>query len=332
MTVGYVLDHALGFSLALAAILAQHLFPRGSSHTLRLIMPRIVDAYHSSAILLALSIQLASIVVLGRTDFGHSAGEMGDVTVKLTWTTSVLTLFPLLYCTFTPRLGYYSRNNSDCTCCEQAHDQQAKTEAYRRGNLRLYLFILCWMLSLYPFLSRMIQTYGPSKIGEGGGTVISTSDYTIIWQLCNEGVIPVTSRETQAINASGIMSWAVISMFAIAAMVGLGVKRNHPDSRLRRRIDRAFLLPVRDHTGRRRTTPTALVAIFVVPILSILQIWAYFRLQRYQEDMSNSTKSGNSDLEWGFGQIVAVTVFVPILVETWYGSRKWYIEMDSNAS
>lgn len=224
MTVGYVLYHALGFNLALAAILAPHLFPRGSSHTLRLIIPRIVDAYHSSAMFLALSIQLASIVVLGRTDFGHSA-------VKLTWTTSVLTLLPLLYCTFTPRLGYYSMTESDCTCCEQTHDQQARMEAYRRGNSRLYLFILCWMLSLYPFLSRMIQTYGPSKIGEGGGTVISTPDYTIIWQLCNEGVIPVTFRETQATNASGITSWVVISIFAIAAMVGLGVERNHPDSR-----------------------------------------------------------------------------------------------------
>lgn len=324
MTVGYVLDNALGFLLASLSIFGPRigsLCQNPSSHQTRLAVSRVVDAYHNSATFLALSIQVASIVVLARTDFGIDASGMGDVTVKLTWTTSVLTLLPLLYCTFIPRLGHAVEGLEECNEGPRHFHRKLK-EAYRRECLRHYLFILCWMLSLYPFLSRLIETYGPSKIGDGDDAAISNADWTIIWAACHEDVVEVSGKEMDMVNATGITSWLFISIFAIASMVGFGVRRNHPNSNLNLVIDQASLLPEEDRKSSRRTTAVAWAIMVVVPLFSALQFWAYFRLQKYQRDISKATGGADADVEWGFGQVVALTLFVPILVEVWYGLRE----------
>lgn len=326
MSAGYVIDCALGFSLVLLAFLAPRLFRgRGTRHhSFRAAASRIFDAYHSSATFLALSLQVASIVVLARTDFGITHNGMGDVTVKLTWTVSVLTILPLLYCTFISCLGFSAEEAIECCQCQETVERRQTDEVYRRQTLRHYLFLLCWILSLYPFLSRMIETYGPSKIGNEEGDIISDTDWAIIYNTCHQGVSAISEADMQAINVSGIISWLLVSLLAIASMIGLGIRRRHPDSKAEAFFIQVSLLPARYREGPSRITLVELMIMVVAPSLSALQLWAYFRLQRYQEDLFYENGSSGSDLEWGFGQIVALTVFVPVLVEVWYGYRQWY--------
>lgn len=55
---------------------------------------RLLSSFDDCATLFTFSIQIASIVVLARVEYGLSATAMGDVTVRTNWTVSALTLFP----------------------------------------------------------------------------------------------------------------------------------------------------------------------------------------------------------------------------------------------
>ncbi|KAH0238328.1 hypothetical protein KCV06_g275, partial [Aureobasidium melanogenum] len=57
------------------------------------------------------------------------------------------------------------------------------------------------------------------------------------------------------------------------------------------------------------------ILIVCVPFLSIGLIWSYFRLQSFQTHITSALGMENLDSEWGFGQVVAVIVFLPALVE-----------------
>jgi hypothetical protein len=45
------------------------------------------------------------------------------------------------------------------------------------------------------------------------------------------------------------------------------------------------------------------------------QLWTFFRLRRFQSDMTEAAGGKFPDAQWSFGQIVAVSVFFPVAVE-----------------
>jgi hypothetical protein len=56
--------------------------------------------------------------------------------------------------------------------------------------------------------------------------------------------------------------------------------------------------------------------------LLVVQFWAFFRLRQVQKDINVAAGADFLDGRWTFGQIVAVTVFVPVLVEIVFSWRK----------
>jgi hypothetical protein len=50
-------------------------------------------------------------------------------------------------------------------------------------------------------------------------------------------------------------------------------------------------------------------------MLSVGQLWSYERLQKTQLEMAAVTENSDSDKQWTFGQIVAVSVFAPALID-----------------
>ena len=165
MILGYVLENVLGFFFALLFFL----LPRPPRKTfgkecqipyverLRSVLRQGCSSFYDSATLLSFSIQIASIVMLARLDFGVSTSGMGDSTVKITWAVSLLTLLLLLYVAFLPRLLQ-----------DPVSDKQTPKE-FSKQKLRFGLFAVCWLLSLYPFYSKMVGYFGPSLIGNGEG-------------------------------------------------------------------------------------------------------------------------------------------------------------------
>ncbi|KAL2268947.1 hypothetical protein VTJ83DRAFT_3793 [Remersonia thermophila] len=62
--------------------------------------------------------------------------------------------------------------------------------------------------------------------------------------------------------------------------------------------------------------PPAVFAVLAVPMcLAAPLLWGFWRLRTFQMQLTRATGESYEGDDWGFGQIMAVTVFVPVLVE-----------------
>lgn len=60
------------------------------------------------------------------------------------------------------------------------------------------------------------------------------------------------------------------------------------------------------------------VLLIVIPIVAISQLWTVFRYRSLQQQVSQATGNQNVDSQWTFGQVAAVTIFAPVVVECWF--------------
>lgn len=131
-----------------------------------------------SAVFLCFSIQLASIVVMAKLNYGISAESMGDTTARVTWAVSLVTMLPLLYLTFMPELLQKPASGAPSHAIEtadaevdadsatsgkaqatdevvEAQDLDQEETFYPKQKVHFILFLICWLLSCYPFESKM---------------------------------------------------------------------------------------------------------------------------------------------------------------------------------
>jgi hypothetical protein len=321
MIVGYTMDLILGISLAAAAMLVQtrptrSLIPNGpptsemelqsSGSPLRSTLSEVSSvqqlngskatkhaktliacfkAYADAALFLAISIQIAAVVVLIRKDFGINANGLGGITVEITWTVSLLTMLPtvLLVSLSSIRL--------------------------KRPHLRFFLVCICWALFMYVFISRMIATYAPSQIGTGGAAVISPQDWAIVEGLCLEGVKVLTVTEAAVLNAFGIGG----SIFLSSVILGkffFCLPNQGPSTK--ERSERSLVFKI-FHSKN-----ISSLFVFGVFVFGVPQIWAIFRLRDFQQSIAGTILDVFVDNQWTFGQVVAVVLFTPVLVEFLY--------------
>lgn len=306
MILGYILANVLGFSFSFALFtLARPSRISGEKHRntdaidrLRYVLIQGCSCFYDSAIFLCFSIQIASIVMLARLDFGVSASGMGDSTAKITWAVSLLTLLPLLYLAYLPQLLQGTGKS------EKVSDKQTAKQELRFG-----LFSLCWLLSMYPFYSKMVGYFGPSLIGNGQHQVISDEDWNVIQAMCTANVENISSHELVAMQFFGVAGSLFVCICALLKIVWLALQRQHEDLKLVEWV----------RTHRVTVGPKiSITFLILLPIFAISQIWTIFRLRRFQRDISINTGNTDVDNEWTFGQVAAVTVFAPVLIECWF--------------
>lgn len=222
MIIGYITATILGFIAAISFYTTLRHRPKRDSYFQRP-AAAILTSYHDSATFFTFSIQIACLVVLVRADYGISAASMGAATVQITWTVSLLTLLPLIY-------GIVLLAQQTPTAAAEATASTSSRSRSDRDGIRLFLFIVCWLLACYPFLSRMIESYGASAIGGGAGqlSLIAAADWTVNEDRCLSGVDPVSTAETQAMNAFGIIGFLLVSIFALTIVVASGLQRHYP--------------------------------------------------------------------------------------------------------
>lgn len=314
MIVGYVFENALGLILAVSIWhLRRRAFSRDTinSHRTQVglqdrwidVVARGCSSFYDSAIVFAFAIQIASIVVLARLNFGATASGMGDSTARITWSISLLTLIPLMYVVCMPRL---LRGQQD-----SANGLERKQEP--REKLRFLLFTVCCLLFQYPLFSRMISMYGPSLIGTGPHQVVSTSDWNTIETTCiPNDVRSITNAESMAMSVFGVGGSLFISLFIVIKLVWLAAQKQHGDVRLVQSIRNRY-----SKSSFRGIRWSAALFIFL-PVLAISQIWTILRLRQQQLQISKAAGNPDLDGEWTFGQVAAMTIFMPVLVECWY--------------
>lgn len=316
MIAGYIIENALGLILVLSLFLLRRRIPEHQQISSAAPLGRYIavatrgcDSFHDCAVFFTFSIQLASIVVLARFDFGISASGMGDSTAKITWAISLLTMLPITYVAFNPGLLRYRS--------AEAPSESSKSKD-RKEQLRFLLFALCLLLFIYPFLSRMMETFGPSMIG-GNSNIISTSEWDIIQSMCLANVDPITSKEIVAMDVFSVAGSLFVYSLGLTKVIWLAIEKHHGQSR--------FVQYFHNRSFKWRHSTQLALALFVpVPIIAASQLWTIFRLRRFQDQVSANSGNVDSDTQWTFGQIVAVTIFLPVLVEcwfTWLCGRNW---------
>ncbi|KAG9739778.1 hypothetical protein KCU73_g9392, partial [Aureobasidium melanogenum] len=165
----------------------------------------------------------------------------------------------------------------------------------------------------------MIESFEASVVGDKPSDAITTNEWNILQKICLSGTSPPSEAEYRLMNAFGIMSSLLISLFAISKIVIAGLRR-HYDHRLQQHHKLASKVQKRLHIVKQ-------ILIVCVPFLSIGLIWSYFRLQSFQTHITSALGTENLDSEWGFGQVVAVIVFLPVLVEALFS---WHEQQETS--
>ena len=125
------------------------------------------------------------------------------------------------------------------------------------------------------------------------------------------GVNKLTVAEGIAVEVSGIIG----SLFIVVLVLLLVVRQIMLRLELKVPPDYASRL-----TSAMESAINFLL-LMILPMIAITQFWTIFRLRALQREMAKTAGNDDLDNDWTFGQIVAVTVFIPVFVETWYAWR-----------
>jgi hypothetical protein len=315
MIIGYLFETFLGFSFALGLEFIRSMSPIESDprwRKLKSVLLRGYTLFFDCAIYFAASIQIACVVVLVRKDFGISEDGLGGLTVQITWAVALLSLLPLLYPLI--MLGIFVSKES-----EKELEEAECTRS--RHEFRFYLFCICWCLFLYTFISRIIGDYAPSQVGEGAGeggvTIITTDEWDTLTTLCFAGVQTLSDQETEAIEAFGTAGSIMISLFVVCPFLWtfvqiLGLKFVD-------RVERKFSF-LQERKAMKSLVSRAMLVL--IPLLTIPEIWGVFRIRNVQQALSDAMGNEYTDNQWTFGQVVAVVIFAPVVIEVVYLSAR----------
>ena len=268
--------------------------------------------FYDCAIYFAASIQIACVVVLVRKDYGISADGLGGLTVQITWAVALLSLLPLLYPLV--MLGIF--------VSEESEKELEEAETSRsRHEFRFYLFSICWVLFLYTFVSRMIGDFAPSQVGQGAGpggsTIITTEDWATLDVLCFTGVQQLTDNETMVMEAFGTAGSIILSLFILCPFLWTILQSLDPS--FVKLVERKFSV-VRKNWAIQSLGSRAILVL--IPLLTVPEIWGVFRIRNIQEALTDTMGVEYTDNQWTFGQVVAVVIFAPVIVEVAYLSAR----------
>lgn len=166
-------------------------------------------------------------------------------------------------------------------------------------------------------MSQMIGDFGPSQVGQGAGpggaTIITTDEWNNLTSLCLSGVEYLSTAEQKVLSGFGAAGSITITTYGLLSLLWFITTRRFPETAkiIRHKFSSNFL-------QANRKQNTIWFIIFVVPLLTIPQLWGVLRLRDIQKGLANATGNVYVDNQWTFGQVVAVMIFIPIFTEVGY--------------
>ncbi len=308
VAVGYVLEVSLAFLFALLAYTFHRTTPGPSRTATRWwkAVGRSFAAFFECAIYFSLAIQLASVVFLAKRDFGMAPEGFGANETQISLVTSVLCMLPLLY-----PIGLLPMDRED-------------DDANKRRNLHLFLFNLATLLFFYPFLSQGIHTWAPTRIGKGndeGRDTIDETEWENLNDVCWGGVQQLSESGRWALAVIMMISSLVVYLFAFWVCfrrVFPGENREQV-SYMHGETGKLFSRGPTDRMQRALHSDVARGIVLVFPTaLAACLLYFLFELRSIQEELTISLRGEYTGNDWGFGQLISVTIFAPVLVEFIY--------------
>ncbi|KAF7544650.1 hypothetical protein G7Z17_g9788 [Cylindrodendrum hubeiense] len=271
VAVGYVVDLALGIILSLAVIFLKPDRKRNDRvHEAYEICTAGLSAFFDSAAYFAFALQLATIAVLVRKDYGISTLDMGALETEIAQAVAVVSLLPLLY---------------PVALLEGGRGGEA------RHNARLLLLSVTVALSFYPFMSRCFHAFGESPIGDGKYDDVSTDDWQHVETMCFPGGLGgltefMESTTYKALNGLELAINLIIYLFTFWLMASLPGSHYPPGEKPGMQKSLARRERVNDWFGQRRFI--AALPLFTIIGLAVPLLWVIFRMRILQKDLAES--------------------------------------------
>ncbi|KAH6888192.1 hypothetical protein B0T10DRAFT_562605 [Thelonectria olida] len=313
ISIGYVVQIALAVGLAAAVMIGQD--KQGHKWTcLQSVTKAGFEAFFSFAIYFALSANIASIVVLVDKDFGVSTAGFGASEAEIALAMSVACILPLVYPIGLLPVRIESR--------ESRAERKIEEERQNHG-LRLLLFSLLGVVFLYPFVSQALHNWAPLRIGEGkgpgGSTLVTDEEFSRVEEMCFGTIGRFTSWESRLLAGAEMAASILIYLCIIWHLVIAHVRRMERDDVEmddHRRIT-AAMSQARAYMEMpwKRSKLMRGLFLFIPAALNGILLYCIFRLRDIQERMLRGIEREYAGNEWGFGQIVSIIMFAPVVVE-----------------
>ncbi|KAK3897787.1 hypothetical protein C8A05DRAFT_38634 [Staphylotrichum tortipilum] len=339
VAIGYALCATLSFLLALATHL---LFPplhpvppgsitppltppdRPSKTRFQKALLRTFTTFSDTALYFTLALQLATTVFLAQRDFGVAPDGFGAADAQIALAVSVLGMVPLMYPVgMLPVTGGREKKMGGEKDTGDAGEGEEEEEE-GRGNLRLFLFGLVVVLFFYPFLSQGVHMWGPSRIG--GGVLAGQEEWDKLRGVCLEGVRELSQAGSWVLAVVMMVASLVVLVFTGWVMIGrlgeggegAGRKEGYGGGRGRRGRRGFWGDGVGWVRGVLKVRSVQWVLLAVPLVLAIPLLYFLFELRAIQEELTVSLGGVYTGNDWGFGQVISILMFAPVLVEFVY--------------
>lgn len=211
------------------------------------------------------------------------------------------------------------------------------------------------LISLYPFLSQSFRTWAPSQIGEGkgddGATYVTVEEWRPVESLCFDldtaagEVATLTATEHVVLGTFQMVASCVVVLFAVGMLIPGSLRRlegwfcddndggsentdggetasaardtNTPVGQPRLKAVIKSMIEVCNGVKHKCRTSKILVGLLLlVPLaLGAPLLWGFWRLRGLQGQLARAAGEQDEGGDWSFGQVVAITIFLPVGAE-----------------
>jgi hypothetical protein len=308
------MEITLGFGLAVTVMAARTKEGRKWAF-LQFVTSAGLEAFFDFAIYFALSILIATIVVLANKDFGVTTSGFGACEAEIALAMSVACVLPLVY-----PVGLLSAHSSHPEHSHESASDRSRESKRDSYHFRLLLFSLLTVLFFYPFVSQSIHNWAPSRIGEGKGpggkTVVTNEEFQRVQKVCFGNVEYLAFWESQLLAATEMTSSLLIYLFLLWHLITAHVRRMELDEEDIGGFTSGLLLILGRIESVWKGSESLITVYLLIPAaLDGILLYCIFRLRHIQSQMTQGLGGQYAGNEWGFGQIVSIVMFVPVLVD-----------------
>ncbi|KAH6662210.1 hypothetical protein F5X68DRAFT_279913 [Plectosphaerella plurivora] len=323
VSVGYIVEIVLGATLVLLSMLLNRKQGRRWEAWDRVVRQGL-RAFFDSALYFAISIEIAIIVLLVNKDFGISTDGFGAGDAQVALAISSLCILPLMH----PLSLLRERDSDETAARSKEGRKRSHEETYvHRDNLMLLLFSLLAVIFFYPFVSQGMHNLGPARVGDG--KVATTTEWRQIRRLCFPSPARLTASELVLLKVTEMTSSLIIYLFAAWQLFTAVSRKMEADDRQLgddRRVT-AILVKVRKFAQAHTRRAFFQVGLVMVPsTLAGILLYCVFRMRHVQKQMIEGMGARYQGNDWGFGQIMAIVIFAPVVTEmsfaAWEGGRR----------
>ncbi|KAK4097836.1 hypothetical protein N658DRAFT_526761 [Parathielavia hyrcaniae] len=311
VALGYTIATVIGPLLSLLLLASQHsCFLSKPAYTTSILAVLITGlaSFFQSAVYFALAVEVATTITLVAKDYEFTTIAFGDYEARVSAIACTICLLPLLY-----PITILSQSESYSSTIPAIKDTQSKQ------GYRLCQFCFAVLASIYPFFSESVRTWAPTQIGEGAGDggvlYVDEHEWAAIGWVCFGTVEYLTERESTILGAFHMVVSLFVVLFALCILAPPALRRLNyrygEDSRVR-----GLMMAFCDQASRAcQKSPLRYVVLAVPVCLAAPLLWGFWRLRALQRELATATGRDYEGDKWDFGQLIAVTIFVPVVAE-----------------